>query len=265
VLYVIERARCELRPRRFEVVPRSAKLWRCRRSTVFERCRFVRFRSGRIGVHMRLCLPAWRHRSARARGPASTVLLLRVSSGSFRAPATATQIPADSVPGFWHELLPGVAGILTIPALFGLAGRFARALAPNGRPGVWGMGASAAGGFSAVLRSQREVASCLRSAGAAPVIPGADPAGRAEPGPAHAWPPFPAQIRVRHDGRRHAAARSLARALLTPAGTARRGGSRGRRAGRRCCCPARLHGPWVSAGRRRWRTRRARCRPRCRR
>jgi hypothetical protein len=94
VLYVIERARCELRPRRFEVVPRSAKLWRCRRSTVFERCRFLRFRSGRIGVHMRLCLPAWRHRSARARGPASTVLLLRVSSGSFRAPATATQIDA---------------------------------------------------------------------------------------------------------------------------------------------------------------------------
>jgi len=40
----------------------------------------------------------------------------------------------DSVPGFWHELLPGVAGILTIPALLGLAGRFARRLAPSGRP-----------------------------------------------------------------------------------------------------------------------------------
>jgi hypothetical protein len=41
---------------------------------------------------------------------------------------------ADSVPGFSHELLPGVAGILTIPAIWGLAGRFARRLAPNGRP-----------------------------------------------------------------------------------------------------------------------------------
>ena len=39
---------------------------------------------------------------------------------------------------------------------------------------LWGMGASAAGEFSALLRSQREVASCLRSAGAAPVIPGTD-------------------------------------------------------------------------------------------
>src|SRR6266566_3550932 len=42
--------------------------------------------------------------------------------------------PADSVPGFSHELLPGVAGILTIPVLLGLAGRFARHLAPDGRP-----------------------------------------------------------------------------------------------------------------------------------
>jgi hypothetical protein len=57
------------------------------------------------------------------------------------------------------------------------------------------MGASAAGGFSAVLRRQYEVASCLRSAWAAPVIPAPMLAERAEPGPARAWPPFPAHIR----------------------------------------------------------------------
>jgi hypothetical protein len=89
---------------------------------------------------------------------------------------------AESVPGFSHELLPGVAGILSIPALWGLAGRFARRLAPDGRPvpEAWrvGLGGESRRWSAAVLGSQYEVASRLRPAGTAPVIPGAG-AGRA--------------------------------------------------------------------------------------
>jgi hypothetical protein len=89
----------------------------------------------------------------------------------------AEPLVTESVPGFWHELLPGVAGILTIPALWGLAGRFARRLAPDGRPvsGAWrvGLGAESRPWPAAVLGSQYEVASRLGPAGDAPVIPGA--------------------------------------------------------------------------------------------
>jgi hypothetical protein len=69
--------------------------------------------------------------------------------------------------------------MLTIPALWGLAGRFARRLAPDARPvpEAWrpGLGAESRPWLAAVLGSQHEVASRLRPAGAAPVIPGAGP------------------------------------------------------------------------------------------
>ena len=42
----------------------------------------------------------------------------------------------DSVPGFWHELLPGVAGMLTTAALLGLAGRSARGAGAGWAAGV---------------------------------------------------------------------------------------------------------------------------------
>ena len=65
------------------------------------------------------------------------------------------------MPGFSRELLPGVAGILSIPALLGLAGRFARRLAPS-TAGACGMArglrAESRRGRVAVLRSLYGVA-----------------------------------------------------------------------------------------------------------
>ena len=62
-------------------------------------------------------------------------------------------------------------------------------------------------------------------------------AGQAEPGSARAWPPFPrgSGCGTMVGGTRR---RDRARALLTAAGMARRGGSGGQRGGRRCCRPA---------------------------